>query len=1152
MRSRIQNFRTLIAKTTLLMVSISLPSQWALAQDVGQGPAGSSDRMDREERALVDQVTLSPEQIEAVLRSQPLVMLQVKKTLVRKAYEQGRLLDPATLTDAVVLNLVQEDTNVQVIATQEIERQLSARSYYNSYSPYQQRSRSQNTMTASGSNSTKDLARQYANMDTNPADYVDNPFVHPGDLEPLPGTPHLPTPPIPVPGSASPARQMETASAADRDIPDVVGGASMQQISPAELPSLLQGSSSVSPAAFRLGNASAAMPGMSGTLSSGLSSLSPSVPLDAPVSPAADTISSAPMNRVQSHSTPSTTDSSAGQASSNTTIHHPPDPYADIPSLYDIYSQVSMQQPKLDRFALAIFKDGSGGNLNDLPMDLPVGPDYVLGPGDGLSIQLWGGVSQRLIRNVDREGRIALPEYGGLLVAGKSMGQVQHDVQAALRTQFRDVNADVSLSRLRNVRIYVVGDVQHPGAYDISALSTPLNALYAAGGPTNNGSLRVVKHLRGKQLVQQVDLYDLLLSGTRDAIQPMQPGDTILVPPVGAEVTVEGMVRRPAIYELNGEQNLAQVLQLSGGVLATGTLRHIEVERIQAHTSRSMLSLDIPETNDQQKVTKALEGFKIQDGDVVRISPILPYSNQTVYLDGHVFHPGKYPYREGMKVTDVIKSYSDLLPEPYTSHAEIIRLNRPDFRPTVIPFNLADVFSNPNDDPKLEPFDTVRVFGRFDFEDAPTITVNGEVRDPGMHRTNGATRLSDAIYLAGGVTREAMLDDVQVIRTTDDGKIKVMSTNLGLALKGNAADDILLRSKDRVIVHRSLMKLDPASVTIEGEVARPGKYPLGSDMSAADLVRIAGGLKRSAYRESADLSRYMVQDGQRILGEHEDVPIGRALAGEPDTDVRLRDGDVLTIGQIAGWKEIGASIRIKGEIEHPGVYGIQEGERLSSVLRRAGGFRSDAYVYGAALERIEVRELSEKSRDELVKRIESGADMKAQASPEMAAFLPAAMQEQKQVLTALKSQPANGRMVIHITPDISKWEGTANDIILRNGDEVTIPKQPNFVMVNGQVYNPAAITYQPGKTASWYLRQAGGVTQLADMKHMFVVRADGSIYGHDSGGLWGASVASEKLRPGDTVVIPQKFLSGSSEFKTILQTAQVLSQIAFTAAIATR
>ena len=206
-------------------------------------------------------------------------------------------------------------------------------------------------------------------------------------------------------------------------------------------------------------------------------------------------------------------------------------PYENIPSLYDMYVQAVPRPAAPSRFGAEVFANGTH-DPQLIPIDFPASPDYVVGPGDGLTIDLWGGVSQRLFRTVDHEGRIALPEIGPMLVNGQTLGDVQQSVQRLLRTQFRDVSADVSLSRLRTVRVYVVGDVNHPGPYDVSSLSTPLNALLAAGGPTADGSMRIVKHYRGDTLVQQVDLYDLLLRGVRTDLKRLEPGDTLLVPPV--------------------------------------------------------------------------------------------------------------------------------------------------------------------------------------------------------------------------------------------------------------------------------------------------------------------------------------------------------------------------------------------------------------------------------------------------------------------------------------------------------------------------------------------------------------------------------------------------------------------------------------------
>ena len=520
---------------------------------------------------------------------------------------------------------------------------------------------------------------------------------------------------------------------------------------------------------------------------------------------------------------------------------HKRNPYADIPSLYDMYVQAALRDREPERFGMEIFRNGTRA-MDAIPMDLPVGPDYVVGPGDGLSINLWGAISQRMVRSVDREGRINLPEAGPLLVSGRTLEQVQQSVQQILRTQFKDVSADISLSRLRTIRVYVVGEVAEPGAYDISSLSTPLNALFAAGGITARGSLRNLKHYRGKELVEEVDAYDLLLHGVGSELKRLENGDSLMVPPMGGQVIVSGMVRRPAVYELRGEKSLEDVLDLAGGILPAGALQHIEVQRLEAHEKRTMMTLDLSTEGNSDAVTKQLSTFKIQDGDQIHIFPIAPYNKEAIYLQGHVLRPGRYSYHDGMKLTDLLGSYNDLLPEPAGHYAEIVRLNAPDFRPSVESFDLSAALANPAASPQLQPLDTVRVFSRYDFEPAPTVWVGGEVRAPGKYRTSGQVRLRDAIFLAGGVSTQAELDSAQLFRTQTNGTMTIHSVNLAGALAGNSVDNILLEPRDRLLVHRNSAQVDPPTVYVKGEVAKPGRYPLTTNMHIEDLVQVAGGL----------------------------------------------------------------------------------------------------------------------------------------------------------------------------------------------------------------------------------------------------------------------------------------------------------------------
>jgi protein involved in polysaccharide export with SLBB domain len=729
-----------------------------------------------------------------------------------------------------------------------------------------------------------------------------------------------------------------------------------------------------------------------------------------------------------------------------------PSPYSEIPALNDLYKQLRRDDRKLERFGADLFRNAQSADTSQ--MDLPAGSDYVLGPGDNVTIVLYGGFSQTLRRIVDREGRIGLPDVGAVMVAGKNLTQAQEIIEKTLATQFRNTKADLSLTRLRSIRVYVVGDVQRPGAYDISSLSTPLNALIAAGGPTTHGSYRVVRHLRGSQLVAEIDLYDFMLRGIRSDSERLRSGDTILVPPVRPQVTVSGMVRRPAVYELHDEQSLDDVLKLAGGVLVTGALRQINIERVEAHEKRTMISVPV-KSSDPQGIEADLKNFKVQDGDHVRIASILPYSDQVVYLQGHVARPGKFSYQPGMKITDLIHSYEELLPEP-SDHAEVIRLAPPNFRPVTIEFNLGNALAG---DEKLElkPFDTVRIYGRYE--------------------------------------------------------------------------------------------VDAPKVSIFGAVLRPGDYPLASGMSAADLVRLAGGFKRSAETDTAELSSYDLS-GDKVNVAHQTIDIGKAVTGDPQSDLKLKAGDVLTVHQIEGWNEIGASVRIAGEVGYPGTYGIQQGEKLSSLIRRVGGFRSAAYPAGAVLERAQVRELDNKSRQTLIRRIESSQPNVK--SPEGLALTGAFVQQQQMMLQRLKSQPPNGRMVVKVSNDLSKWSNTPADIELRAGDTIFIPKRPGFVLVNGQVNNPSAVTFAPGKNAGWYLQRAGGTTEFGNRKGIFVIRADGSVVGAKGASSWfSGNVLSTVMQPGDTVVVPERIITESLFWKNVLNTAQITSSLAIAARVAT-
>jgi len=345
-------------------------------------------------------------------------------------------------------------------------------------------------------------------------------------------------------------------------------------------------------------------------------------------------------------------------------------------------------------------------------------------------------------------------------------------------------------------------------------------------------------------------------------------------------------------------------------------------------------------------------------------------------------------------------------------------------------------------------------------------------------------------------------------------------------------------------------EVDAPQVTIRGEVLRSGTYALTHDMTPMKLVNMAGGFKRDALLSSADLASYTIQDGKKVISQRASI----GIRSEEFDAVPLKPGDILTIHQLSGWNDIGASVILEGEVTYPGSYGLQEGERLSSVLRRAGGLRDTAYAAGAILIRNQVKDLEEKTRVELIHQIETSS-ASARLAPNLggqdsSALLQAASQQQAEVLQRLKSQPASGRLVIHISADINSWANTPVDIEMHTGDVLTVPKRPGFVLVSGQVYNASAITYVPGKEAGWYLRRAGGTNDVANRKEIFVIRANGSVIGRRSGEWYGANVLSTRLDPGDVIVVPQRIIGGSLFWRNLLTVAQISSSIAITAAVA--
>jgi protein involved in polysaccharide export with SLBB domain len=703
-------------------------------------------------------------------------------------------------------------------------------------------------------------------------------------------------------------------------------------------------------------------------------------------------------------------------------------------------------------------------------VDVPVGPDYVVGPGDSFVVTIWGRTDGRYTVTVDRNGEITLPEIGVLGVGGMPFAKLESFLQEQLSKKLTDFRMSVSMSRLRTMTVYVVGEVKTPGSYTISAVSTVFNAVFAAGGPTKNGSLRNLQLVRGGQTVQKIDLYDFLLGGDRSKDIRLQSGDSVLIPVIGPVFGVAGNVKRPAIYEMKEPLSLAQAIELAGGPTSSGSLQRVQLERIQGHEKR--IIVDRSMAVDANGLKENIMKTAVQDGDLVKIFAVLPVEQNAVTIEGHVYRPGKYELKPGMRLRDVISSYEVLLPEANLEHGEIVRLVEPDYTKKVIPFNIRALLSgDESQNLPLARFDTIRIF-KWD------------------------QRISQA-------------------------------------------------------------------VTASGEVFRPSEYRLTPGMRVSDLIDLAGGLRKNAYIKNAELIRYNISS-TGMTTEKMEVNLESAMAGDPAANIELADNDHLLIRPIPE-VTMDRKIEIAGEVRFPGEYPIGRGEKLSDVLERAGGFTSRAYPHGAVFTRVSAkvvqREKLDRLIDEMQKSVLADSDraIGGALSADEAKSYQESLRVREELLAKLKSAKIDGRVIIRLT-DLKKLKESQYDMTLEDGDKLMIPDTPGIVSVLGEVYNPASIVFQPGKTVNYYLNRVGGPNVEADTKAMSVIRADGTVISNtqknpqdvswDTGGnRWVFGGFSDlAIEPGDSIVVPRK-IDRFFWLRTTKDITQIIFQIAVSAGI---
>ncbi len=570
----------------------------------------------------------------------------------------------------------------------------------------------------------------------------------------------------------------------------------------------------------------------------------------------------------------------------------------------------------------------------DAPASGPVPPDYVLGPGDSVRVQLFGNVNGIYEYEVSRDGILNLPEVGPITVAGLRFSEFRADLNKRVKEMLIGTQVSVTMGPLRTIRVFVLGDVNEPGSYVVSGLTTVSGALYQGGGISEVGSLRNVQLKRNGRVVASLDLYDLLLNGDTSSDNRLQPGDVIFVPPIGNTIGVSGAVKRPAIYETKGASTIADAVQLAGGLAPDADGKGARIERIDGE--RTTVAVDLTSVESSQQT--------VRSGDTLIVPDVLPSLEETVVLAGHVFRPGNYQWRSGMRLSDLIGSTDELKPGVDTEYVLIRREMERGQPVQVLSANLTAALQFPAgaDNMRLEASDTVHVFSRalgrqrvieplleelrlqstFD-EPIRKVEISGNVHAPGVYPLESGMLVSDLVRAGGNLSEAAYALEAELTRYSvashNSREVDVVKVDLDAIRRGVASADLQLREHDYLIINRVPEWDSTWTVSLEGEVLFPGEYRIRRGETLGNVLQRAGGLTDAAFAEGAVFLRETLKEqeqeqietlARRLEADLASLSLQASNTGGADT---LTTGRVL-LDQLRSTEAVGRLVIDMGQV----------------------------------------------------------------------------------------------------------------------------------------------------------------------------------------------------------------------------------------------
>lgn len=678
----------------------------------------------------------------------------------------------------------------------------------------------------------------------------------------------------------------------------------------------------------------------------------------------------------------------------------------------------------------------------------PVDPGYLIGPGDVLRLSVWGAVELQYQLNVDQQGNVFIPTVGQVFVSGIPYEELQNRLTAylskfyeGLTTEPPSVFLDVSLAKLKPIKIFVMGEVTQPGGYNISSFATVFNALYAVGGPMVSGSLREIRVVRNNKVVTTVDLYDYLLEGKLIGDIRLQNNDMIFIPPRKKSVSVKGEVLRPAIYELKDNENLEKLLHFAGGLKTTAYIGRAQVERIIPFEQREKFSVEkeILDIDLTSFIRKMVSDIALYDKDIITIFPIIDRIENTVTVQGAVRRPGSYELNKVPTIVDLIEEADGVLPEVYYGKADIFR-TLPDQSNRFISIDLGKAIDgDPSNNILLEGKDVVKIYSVYELVDRQNVSISGYVKNPFSLPYAENLTLYDMVFRAGGLQDpvfrgRAFILRGDLIRVNPDGiSTRIIPFDLEKLLRDRSFN-MDLKPGDKIYIYNANVEKElDKFITVGGQVRSPSKLPLSTNMTVMDAILQAGGFTEDALRTEVYVSRVRPggYPGDQIAETHYiELPLNfdkKSIDDETwsDADFYLQHKDVVVVRKNPLYEEQ-RNVSIGGEVIYPGSYILDtKNQTLRDLLQISGGPTTEAFLFGTEFTR-------------------------------------------------------NGNKLNIDFERLVYGNSERHNVLLKDGDRIVIPKKPNTVLVQGEVNNPGLFKYVPGESVKDYIDKAGGVTDSAN------------------------------------------------------------------------